>query len=387
MKENARQEMHPREMVVLVFGVKTTTESQNGGAFMEFKHHVGVDYHKKYSYIVVKDNKGEVLKNGTVMNTKASVQGFLEPYLKDCHGVLEATRNWTVMHDWLEEMMDEVILANPLKVKAIAEAKIKTDKIDANILSDLLRVDLIPEAHVPSLNARRMRLALRERMFFVRLKTMVKNRIVTIFDRYPEERKRLRPKVDIFEGEGLQQLKSLEVSDLDREIINRELEFIDQLKAKIKEVEETIKRESQGNGNVTRLKSLPGVGEFLARLIDAEIDGIDRFYSAKKLAAYAGLVPSTYSSGGKTFHGRIIKRGNKWLRWAFVEAVWPAIRKDKELREEYERFKSKKGSNKAKVVIARKLLTIAYKMLKEGRNYYSLNQHEREYKRVSRLSS
>lgn len=76
------------------------------------------------------------------------------------------------------------------------------------------------------------------------------------------------------------------------------------------------------------LKSIPGIGEFFARLIDAEIHDISRFRTPKKLAAYAGLVPSTYSSGGKTFHGKIIKQGNKWLRWAFVEAVAPAIASD-----------------------------------------------------------
>ena len=95
--------------------------------------------------------------------------------------MIEATRNWTVMFDWLDELVDEVVLAHPLKVKAIAEAKIKTDKIDASILSHLLRADLVPAAHVPGHQARQVRLALRERMFYVRLRTMVKNRIVTAF--------------------------------------------------------------------------------------------------------------------------------------------------------------------------------------------------------------
>ncbi|PSS56815.1 IS110 family transposase, partial [Ensifer sp. NM-2] len=85
----------------------------------------------------------------------------------------------------------------------------------------------------------------------------------------------------------------------------------------------TIRAMTKANANVKLLKTIPGIGEFFARLIDAEIDDVSRFRNPKKLAAYAGLVPSTYSSGGKTFHGKIIKQGNKWLRWAFVEAVTP----------------------------------------------------------------
>src|SRR5205807_7293515 len=88
----------------------------------------------------------------------------LLPFSGNAHAVMEATRNWTVMFDWLDEIVDEVVLAHPLKVKAIAEAKIKTDKIDATILAHLLRADLVPVAHAPSQRAREVRLALRERM-------------------------------------------------------------------------------------------------------------------------------------------------------------------------------------------------------------------------------
>jgi transposase len=77
----------------------------------------------------------------------------------------------------------------------------------------------------------------------------------------------------------------------------------------------------RGHANIRRLRTIPGIGKFFAWLIDAEIDNIARLRNAKKLAAHAGLVPSTCASGGKTWHGRIIKQGNKCLRWAFVEAV------------------------------------------------------------------
>jgi transposase len=289
------------------------------------------------------------------------------------------------MYDWLDEICDDVVLAHPLKVKAIAEAKIKTDKIDATILSHLLRADLVPAAHAPSHQARQLRQALRERMFYVRLRTMVKNRIVTLFDRYPEQSVQLKRCSDLFGYDGRKQLAELKVSELDRIQIDRSLAFIVDINRRIKAAEATIKTLSKGNANVKRLKTIPGIGEFFARLIDAEIDDIGRFRSAKKLAPYAGIVPSTYASGGKTYHGRIIKQGNKWLRWAFIEAAAPAVASDPELKELYQRLRAK-GSNRAKVAVARRLLTIAFQMLREERAYECRPANATRKSMSSRLS-
>jgi transposase len=349
----------------------------NGDAPMSYDYHIGVDYHKAYTHLVVQDGGGKVLRSGKVKNDPRSLAGFLTPYLENSHAVMEASRNWTVMYDLLDELCDDVVLAHPLKVKAIADAKIKTDKIDATILAHLLRADLIPEAYVPCEAARELRQALRERIFFVRLRTMVKNRVVTIFDRYPEQTRALREMTDLFGKIGRGQLAQLSVSAIDREHIDRALAFIDDINQHIREAEKTIRRFSKDNADVTRLKTMPGVGEFFARLIAAEIDDISRFRSAKKLAAYAGLVPSTYASGGKCWNGRIIKAGNKWLRWAFVEAATPAMRAEPALKFEYERLKATKGANRAKVVVARKLLTIAYQMLRDQRDYARRDAMER----------
>lgn len=183
-------------------------------------------------------------------------------------------------------------------------------------------------------------------MFYVRLRTMVKNRIVTVFDRYPEQTAVLKKLGDLFGKAGRQQLAALNMSEIDRIQIHRGLEFVGDLNGRIRQLEATLRAMTKTNGNVKLLKTIPGIGEFFARLIDAEIDDISRFRNPKKLAAYAGLVPSTYSSGGRTYHGRIIKQGNKWLRWAFVETVAPAIATDPQLREQYERLKPH-GTNKA----------------------------------------
>jgi transposase len=352
---------------------------------MPYDYHIGVDFHKAYSQFAVQDSSGKTLRCGRVRNDRRSVENFLAPFSDNAHAVLEACRNWTVMYDWLDEICDDVVLAHPLKVKAIAEAKIKTDKIDATILSHLLRADLVPPAHASSHHARELRQALRERMFYVRLRTMVKNRIVTLFDRYPEQIAQIKRCSDLFGTAGRKQLTEIKVSELDRVQIDRSLDFIDDINRRIKEAEATIKTLSKGNANIKRLKTIPGIGEFFARLIDAEIDDIGRFRSAKKLAAYAGIVPSTYASGGKIWHGRIVKQGNKWLRWAFIEAVTPAVQSEPELQQLYARLKAK-GSNRAKVAVARRLLTIAFQVLRERRSYERRGALEKRTSTTSRLS-
>ena len=88
-----------------------------------YAYHIGVDYHKAYNHLVVQDASGKTLRSGRVRNDHRSIAGFLLPFSGNAHAVMEATRNWTVMFDWLDEIVDEVVLAHPLKVKAIVESK------------------------------------------------------------------------------------------------------------------------------------------------------------------------------------------------------------------------------------------------------------------------
>jgi len=208
-----------------------------------------------------------------------------------------------------------------------------------------------------------------------------------VFDRYPEQTAQLKTLGDLFGKAGRIQLAQVNVSEIDRVQIDRGLAFIGDIDGRIKQAEATIRTMTKSNANVRLLKTIPGIGEFFARLIAAEIDDISRFRNPKKLAAYAGLVPSTYSSGGKTFHGKIIKQGNKWLRWAFVEAVTPAIASDAQLRTQYEHLKIR-GTNKARVAMARKLLTIAFQILRDQRPYErrGANNEEGTSSTISRLS-
>jgi transposase len=330
--------------------------------------YVGVDYHKQYSYLAIMDEQGKVIKQGRVVNDPVKVRQFLGDGEVERKAVLEAGRNWTVMHDWLEEEVKEVWLAHPKKVKAIAEAKIKTDKIDAQTLAHLLRADLIPRAYVPGKETREIKTVLRQRMFMVRVSTMVKNRIKTLVDRYPEVKKGYSTE-EIFSKQGMQWLRKIELSATDRRLLSNELDLLEYVQGQIKTSNGWVEDIGNDDERVELLRTVPGIGKFFGLLIASEIDDVNRFRSKEKLAAYAGLIPSVHSSGGKTYFGEMTNHGNRYLRWAFIEAVWPAIRKDLSLRELYERIKSRKNANIAKVAVARRLSEVCYSILKQRRAY------------------
>lgn len=144
------------------------------------------------------------------------------------------------------------------------------------MLAHLLRADLVPEAWAPTERSRDLRVALRERMFYVRLGTMTKNRIVTVFDRYPEQTAQLKKLGDLFGKAGRVQLAEVNVSDIDRIQIDRGLEFIGDINERIKQSESTIRAMTKANANVKRLKTIPGIGEFFARLIRHSVTEAER---------------------------------------------------------------------------------------------------------------
>lgn len=334
------------------------------------EYSIGIDIHRKYSQISVMRKDGKIIERQKVNNDRKSLEKALEAYSEDeTKAVIESSWNWGLLYDMLSDYVDEVKVAHPLKVRAIAEARIKTDKISADTLAHLLRTDLIPECHVRTKDSRRIQQVLRQRMFLVRLQTMVKNRIHSLIDRQENVREQVFAYTDLFGAKGMQFLRSAELPALERKMLDEDLELLEALRTRIRSIESILEQLKENDEIVERLKSVPGIGKFFAMLIRHEIDSLDRFQTSDKLCAYAGLVPSTYSSGGKTHHGGIIKQGNKYLRWALIEAVVHAIRADAQLRSYYESMKLKKGANSAKVATARRLLKIIYQIWKEKRSY------------------
>ncbi len=170
---------------------------------------------------------------------------------------------------------------------------------------------------------------------------------------------------------------------VDAQLLGEDLELLEIIEARVKASDGWVSQLSRRDERAKLLVTLPGIGDFFALLLAVEIDDVHRFSRPQKLCAYAGVVPSTYASGGYVHHGRITKQGNKWIRWACIEAVYPAIRKDPALAAMYERLKAAKGANVAKVAVAKRLLTIAYRLLTEGRPYRPAAEQASARRRIS----
>lgn len=359
-----------------MFGDQATFR-QKGGPPMNY---VGIDYHKKYSHVTAIDEEGRVIRSRRVENRPESFQEFFGRLQGASETVLEASRTWGVMYDLLEEIegVESVELAHPQKVRAIAEAKIKTDKIDSHILAQLLRADLIPAAYIPGKQTRSYKEMIRQRVFFVRMRTRLKNRIHVLLDRVHVP---LPSVTDIFGKRGTDYLRKLNLPGVDGEILREDLQLLEVLNALIKEAEREIELLLGENPLVKLLRTVPGLGPILAAVVALEIDRIERFLSPSKLASYTGLVPSTYASGGKLFHGRLLPMSNKWLKWALVEAAWISIRTSPYCRAYFESHKRHKGPHTAAIVLARRLSEIVWHVLTENRVY-----EERPSRRQRRTS-
>ena len=146
-------------------------------------YYPGIDHHKRYSEVAVVDEKGTARANGKIANEKKVFTLLKEYYKEPFRAVIEAGRNWGMMYDLLEELDIKPVVAHPLKIRAIADAKIKSDSIDAKTLAHLLRADLIPQVHVPPKEVGEEKNLLRHRLWLMRLQTMSKNRIHQLIDR------------------------------------------------------------------------------------------------------------------------------------------------------------------------------------------------------------
>jgi transposase len=332
-------------------------------------NYMGIDHHRQYSHITLLDEKGEKLKYGRVGNLRGELDNFLSG-IKEVKAVVEAGRSSYTMVDILDDMGIDVIIAHPKEVKAIAKAKIKTDKRDSYILAHLLRTDFIPEVYKRSRENRESQRVLRQRAFYVGSTTRVKNRVHALLSQQSEDVQEEISRVkNLFGTKGMKVIRGLSLPGNQKELLEALIKTYRHLEERRKETNGLVEKLYFKIPEARLIHTVPGFGVFLSVLTAVEIADIGRFENVRKFHCYAGVIPSTHSSGERTYHGKIVKEGNRWLRWAAVEAVWPAIRADFDLRCYYERLKRRKGANSAKVATARRLLTIIYRMLKEGRPY------------------
>ncbi len=328
---------------------------------------IGCDQHKNYCYMVTMNEKNEIISKERINHADRNrLMTYFNELPAKSQMAIEACGYEAWLCDLAETCGIDVHLAHPLKTKAIAEAKIKTDKIDATILAQLLSVDLLPEAYFAPQALREQRYLLRYRQCLVKYQTSTKNRIHSLIDRLGIEKPDIS---DLFSPTGITWLTHIELSDIYRKALTGYLEILMFIKEQIKKAEQQIRLILKQDPLADLLDTIPGIGLFSAFLLLAEIGPIERFNSPDKLCAYAGLTPSIHQSGKVEYHGHITKQGNKFIRWILVEASQRAIKADPGLKDFHSRLSFKKGKNLATVAVARKLLTYIYQVLSKREPY------------------
>lgn len=323
--------------------------------------YVGLDIHQRFIYGTVLNHKSEIINQGKFSTTEADFDNFLA-FLpnKEVKIVMESCGIWEDFYDLLQKKGFEVCLANPLQVKAIANAKIKNDKVDSEILAQLLKADLIPKSYVPQKKVRELRQVVRHRRVLVKHRTKLKNSIHCIL-----RKKNIKHGFkDIFSSKGINYLKNM-----NNGLIDRFLRLISLVEEEIKGIDKSMKEIEVLKKEVRLLKTMPGIGQYAAQLIMSEIGDIERFSSPKKLCNYAGIIPSQNQSGSKDYRGGITKQGSRHLRWILVQCAHVTVSMPGKLQKFYYRLSKKKPKSKALVAVARKMLTIQWFMLKNNEPY------------------
>ena len=319
--------------------------------------YVGIDVHRKRSQVAVVTQDGKVQLNRNVVNGSEPMLRLIGGLPAGTPVAFEAAYGWGWLAELLENYGFEAHLVHPLRCKAIASARLKNDKVDAAILAQLLRADLLPEAWIAPQPVRQLRALLRHRASLVRLGTQLRNRIHAVAADHGYDRTG-----SYWTGPGRGWLGELDLPLVSRQIVTDCLAFIDALAPQIERIDGELRQHAKADPRVKVLTALPGVGQFTALVILAEIGDIARFPNARKLASWAGLTPTVRGSDLTVRHGHISKQGSAWLRRVLNQAAQTAKRSP-EFSATYAAIAKRRGKKIATIAIARKLLTRAYHLL------------------------
>ncbi|MBS1994646.1 MAG: IS110 family transposase, partial [Cyanobacteria bacterium SZAS LIN-3] len=314
---------------------------------------VGIDYAKRFSYITVGDQDGEVLWQGPIPNEVGRLEHFFEPYPK-LTVAIEACRGHEWLVDWLRDRKYKVHVGNVYAIKQIAQSRCKTDKIDSKILMELLAKGFLPTTYQPTKKERDYRELVRWRAKLVKSQSEYKLRVHALLDK--ENKGISMP----FTAAGREALKQVDLIGPKQKILEESLEVIEFIEKQVHEQDLKIRKLAKSNPDVYRIKHIPGFDVLTAMIFVAEVGDVTRFRKAEQLAAFTGLVPRVYASGGKYNHGRITKAGPGLLRRMLVQSAWAAIRCCPALRSKFASICKRRGRKIAIIAIARMLAEIAY---------------------------
>jgi transposase len=343
------------------------------------RRYVALDIHKHYGVIAGVKREGQMLLQ-PVRVEHADLEGWLQKNLQESdHVVIESTTNAWHVYDRLEPLAERVVVANPIQVKQIALARVKTDIRDTLILARLLAANLVPEVWVPPLHVRPMRQLLSPRRQLVETHTQIVNRMHSVAHRHHlthERGKRFNEKNTGWQKDA--RLSQMEQFQRALEMENRA--YIEKQIERISQEVRKLSHQKPWSDSMVYGMSLPGFGVSTAMTVLAALGEIERFETRKKLSSYSGLTPGVEQSGTKKRGKGITKEGRRELRWALVEAAQQAGKSDLLLKMRFEALQKRMHRNQAIVAIAHHLLELVWYVLTRRQPYRGFTQERIAYK-------
>jgi transposase len=312
-------------------------------------YYTGIDLHKFTSYLTTVDSSGTIIKQDNLKNVDHNFIQYFNSLPGEHQATVESTMTWYWLNDLLTSINIPLILAHAKYVKAIAYAKVKTDKVDSHTLAQLLRMNFIPVAHKISNDNRLLRDALRARLKIVQRHTSVTNSMHLLLAKYNYDSPTQLTGIPKFQFEQLSEVEVL----LNEQMLDLEKQLYPFLIP---------------NDDIQRLLWIPGIGKMNAFTILLEVDDINRFPDVKNFFSYCRLTPSARNSGGKSKQ-RSSKDGNKYLKVAFSDAAIHAVQYYPVIRKYHNSLLRKKNKNIAKTIIAKEIAEIVYHVLKNKSDF------------------
>lgn len=319
----------------------------------------GIDLHKDNCFITTINDTGDQVKQQRVPNVPATILAYFSSMGGPHRAVVECTAGWYWLNELLESHGIELILAHAKYLKAIAYAKVKTDKVDSETLAMLLRLDIIPRAHKITREKRDLRDVMRARLRIVHKRTSCCISIHNLGRK--------------FNCDDLIHIDEKTIPDCLPEPFKLQLcchyQQIELLDSQILALEKSLHPDLIPNDDIQRMLWIPGIGKTTAFTFYLEIDGIDRFTSDKQFVSYCRLVPGAKNSNKTSRHKSGSKDGNKYLKIAFSDAAVHAIQYWPEVRSFYQRLLRRANEPIARTVVAKEIARVVYHVLKNKTDY------------------
>ena len=325
----------------------------------------GLDVHKEFIQVCALGAKGSKRKEYRIAGTEEAIANWACRLGRRDQVVLEATFHSWAIRAIVARTAGRVVVANPMEVKAIAHARIKTDKIDAYTLARLLQADFLPEVVLPDPSIWALRQLVAHRRLLVKQRIAIKNTIRSALNR----RLIPQPEGDPFSGKARRWMRSLELPPSERFLLHNSLDLLEAIDERIAAADAELLATGAAEQQARLLMTIPGVGVNVALGLLAAIGDIHRFPSPEKLSAYLGIVPRLSQSAGRCRHGGITKAGSTIARSLVVEAAQILARSPSPLATTYWRVRRKRGHNVAVTALARKLVVVAWHLLQKREPY------------------